>query len=215
MKSLKYYIYRVLTKIVINLVYRTSTISVSGEEHILPYLNNKKPFLLCVWHGQMLFPIFYFKKKKRGIWAIASQHQDAQIMASFLKSWSHKIIEGSSTRGGSQVIASMKQAFENKEPVAVTIDGPKGPALVCKPGSLMTAKSCEVDIICASGVSTSYWTARSWDRFTFPKPFSKIIVGFSSPISFDELSDKPEESVRLVSDRLNRLSDATHRKDKR
>ena len=205
MKKFKYYIYKVLAKAVINFVYRTVSISVLGEKNILPYLDNKKPFLLCVWHGKMLFPIFYLKKKKVGLWAVASQHQDAQIMASFLKSWNHKIISGSSTRGGSEVIASMKEAFSRNEPVAVTIDGPKGPAFVCKPGSLITAKLSNVDIICVSGASSDYWTANSWDRFTFPKPFSKVVVSFSSPISSSQMPKDAIDVVKKVSDHLNQI----------
>jgi len=214
MKNIKHYIYKVLTRIVINFVYRTVSISVSGERNILPYLTGNKPFLLCVWHGKMLFPIFYLKQKKLGVWAVASQHRDAQIMASFLKSWNHKIISGSSTRGGSQAIASMKAAFNSNEAVAVTIDGPKGPPFVCKPGSLMTAKSSNVDVICVSGTSSSYWTASSWDRFTFPKPFSRVVINFSTPIVPNQMPDSPEESVRMVSDHLNQLVNETKSDEK-
>ena len=169
----------------LSLIYKTCKIQIDGEENFTKIYNKNKPIMLCVWHGRMLFPIFYVIKKKLTPWAIASPYQDGAIVASILKKWSVKIIKGSSNRGPKEVINKIESIFKknSNEIICVTNDGPKGPRHVAKKGSIELAKKLNAQIITITGDASRKWVFNSWDKFYLPKPFSKIIIHIAPPHS--------------------------------
>jgi lysophospholipid acyltransferase (LPLAT)-like uncharacterized protein len=65
--------------------------------------------------------------------------------------------------------------------VAVTPDGPRGPARRFAPGAIVAAQRSGMPIV-AIGVRTERaWRLRSWDAFEIPKPFTRIHVAYSDP----------------------------------
>ena len=76
----------------LKLIYKTCKIEIRGQNNFDNIYNKGKPIMLCVWHGRMIFPIFYLLKKHLSPWAIASSHQDGAMIASILKKWNIKII---------------------------------------------------------------------------------------------------------------------------
>ena len=141
--------------------------------------------MLCVWHGRMIFPIFYLLKKHLSPWAIASSHQDGAMIASILKKWNIKIIWGSSNRNSKKVAEKMNDIFSKDKNaiICITNDGPKGPIHVAKKGSLEIAKKNDVNIITITGNASKIWKFNSWDQFVLPKPFSKIIINVAPQYS--------------------------------
>ena len=134
--------------------------------------------MLCVWHGRMLYPIFYVIKQKIKLWTIASPYKDGEIISQILKKWDFKIIKGSSNRNSKKVLQKMNQIFQSDPNaiIAITNDGPKGPRHVAKTGSLEIAQQYDAQIITITGDSNKKWIFNSWDKFYLPKPFSKIII---------------------------------------
>ena len=134
--------------------------------------------MLCVWHGRMLYPIFYVIKEKIKLWTIASPFKDGEIIAQILKKWNFKIIKGSSNRNSKKVIEKINQIFKSDTNaiIAITNDGPKGPRHIAKTGSLEIAQKYNAQIITITGDSSKKWVFNSWDKFYLPKPFSKIII---------------------------------------
>ena len=47
----------------LTLIYKTCKIEIKGQKYFDQTYQNGKPTLLCVWHGRMLFPIYYVKIK--------------------------------------------------------------------------------------------------------------------------------------------------------
>ena len=162
----------------LSLIYKTCDIKIDGEENFTKIYNKNKPVMLSVWHGRMLFPMFYFFKKKLTPWAIASPYQDGAIVASILKKWNVKIITGSSNRNPKEVINKIESIFkkDSNEMICITSDGPKGPRHVAKKGSIELAKKLNAQIITITGDANKKWVFSSWDQFYLPKPFSKIII---------------------------------------
>jgi lysophospholipid acyltransferase (LPLAT)-like uncharacterized protein len=162
----------------LSLIYKTCKIQIDGEENFTEVYNNNKPIMLCVWHGRMLFPIFYVIKKKLTPWAIASPYEDGAIVASILKKWNVKIIKGSSNRAPKEVINKIESIFkkDSNEMICITNDGPKGPRHVAKKGSIELAQKLDAQIITITGIASRTWIFNSWDQFYLPKPFSKIII---------------------------------------
>ena len=166
---------------VLNFIYKTNKFEVYGLDNLKAAQDEKRPIMLCVWHGRMLYPIFYVAKNKIKTWAIASPHQDGYIMAQILKKWDVSIIEGSSNKKSKNVINQMREIFQNDSGaiIAITNDGPKGPRHIAKENSLKIAKEYNAQIITITGDSTKKWTFKTWDKFYLPKPFGKIIINIA------------------------------------
>ena len=93
------------------LIYKTCRIEIKGEDNFSKIYNKDKPIMLCVWHGRMLFPIFYVFKKKLTPWAIASPFRDGAIVASILKKWNVNIIKGSSNQNPKEVVNKIEAIY--------------------------------------------------------------------------------------------------------
>ena len=84
----------------------------------------------------------------------------------------------------------------------ITLDGPRGPRRVAKPGAVILAgrtKSPMIPLVLAASTS---WRMSSWDRLVIPKPFARIVCAYGDPIQ-PPLDDGEEEveRVRLVLER--------------
>ena len=162
----------------LSLIYKTCKFEFHGTEYFEKIRNNNRPIMLCVWHGRMLYPIFYVIKEKIKLWTIATPFKDGEIIAQILKKWDFKIIKGSSNRNTKKVMEKMNQIFksDSNSIIAITNDGPKGPRHIAKTGSLEIAQKYNAQIITITGDSNKKWVFNSWDKFYLPKPFSKIII---------------------------------------
>ena len=186
--NMKAFILKWLGYVVLSLIYKTNKFEVYGLENLESAQKKKRPIMLCVWHGRMLYPIFYVAKNKIKTWAIASPHQDGYIMAQILKKWGVSIIEGSSNKKSKNVINQMKEIFEkdNNAIIAITNDGPKGPRHIAKENSLKIAQEYNAQIITITGDSTKKWIFKTWDKFYLPKPFGKIIINIAPVYQYKE-----------------------------
>ena len=89
----------------------------------------------------MVFLACFFKSwPKKNFWVVSSTHRDSEILASILTSWKYQLIKGSSTRGWLSVLKKLIKVFSAPNNiVAITSDGPRGPAKKTKPGALKIA----------------------------------------------------------------------------
>ena len=188
MKKIKLYLLSVLLQFGLFIIFRTNRWHVSGLDKLQKAMENNKPIMLCSWHSRFLYAVYFFKKYKiSNLWAISSTHEDSQIMAYFLKRSSIGLIKGSSTRGWDNVIKNMFKIFKNPNSIiAITNDGPKGPAQQAKLGSYKIAIKTQAQIIAISCNSKNYWQAKSWDKLRIPKPFGEIFIDFSNPMDVDD-----------------------------
>ena len=193
---------------VLSFIYKTNKFEVHGLENLKAAQQKKRPIMLCVWHGRMLYPIFYVAKNKIKAWAIASPHQDGYIMAQILQKWGVSIIEGSSNKKSKNVINQMKKIFEQDHNaiIAITNDGPKGPRHLAKENSLRIAQQYNAQIITITGDSTKKWTFKTWDKFYLPKPFGKIIINIAPVYQYKE--NNLVESVSIyMTENENKVSE--------
>ena len=155
-------------------------------------IDSNRPTLICMWHGQFIFPMLYLKKNFPNTTVISSTHKDSMILANVLKQYKFNLIKGSSTRGANNVLKSMIKAYKNPETlIAITNDGPKGPARIAKGGSIALAHKMNANILFMTGRSSSFWSLNTWDSFTLPKPFSHNYV-YIEKISIPDNLDRHE-----------------------
>ncbi|NNK49796.1 MAG: lysophospholipid acyltransferase family protein [Gemmatimonadetes bacterium] len=145
----------------------------------------------ALWHSQQL-PLT-LRHRKENIAVIVSQHRDGEIIARMVQGIGYRTIRGSSTRGGSRALQEFARAASEGHPLAITTDGPQGPARQCKPGAVLAAARTGYPIVPAGAAAVRGWTFNSWDRFVVPKPGSIVYLAYGDPISVP--TDLGEDSV--------------------
>ncbi len=202
-----------LGQTLLTVLFRLNRLEVSGEEHIRKAQAGGAPVLLISWHGRVVYGAYWIYRAKLHPWTVASRHGDGEIMAQIVKRWGYKLIRGSSSKGGRAVLKKMQQVFNSPDNmVAITSDGPKGPARIAKPGSIKLARKHKARIIAIAGASTKYWQFGSWDKFRIPKPFGKVRILVGAPLEIPTDRDlEPDEETKIVSDYLNRCQDECDR----
>ena len=206
----KIFLFSLLGRWLFQIVFFFNKISIDGEENLLKLIKSRKPIMLCVWHGRLLFPSWYIRHHT-SLHIVSSRHRDSEILARILKHWGYGLIRGSTKKGGTRVIREMTEKFKDGKIIAVTNDGPKGPPRIAKSGSIGLAIKNNVQIITVTGSATKYWQMKSWDRFMLPKPFGRIQLIVSPPLNITEELKTAEEEVQYLSDFMNKYQDEADR----
>ncbi len=147
-----------------------------------------KPSVIAFWHGEML-PVWKIFSRKNAT-AIVSLSNDGEILTSLLKKWQYKLIRGSSSKNGSKVLSEMANVLQNGI-VMITPDGPRGPRMQCKPGALIAAQKMQAPLyFIRCSIHYKKIFIKSWDKFEFPLPFSKIKINISEPMYLSSELDR-------------------------
>jgi len=179
-KKIKFQVLYFFLRIFLGGVFVTCRWKVEGLSELKKALNNNKPIMLCSWHRELLYVARYFKNSSFQIHGISSTHFDSEVLGKLLSSWKIKLIKGSSTRGWVNVLKKIITLSKNSSNIIVlNNDGPKGPPLVAKGGSLAAADKYGYQVVVMSGMSSNQWRVSSWDRTFVPKPFGIIKIKFS------------------------------------
>ena len=166
----------------------TWRISNTGE------INNDKA-VIAFWHGKMLPFWKIFSKKDCS--AVISLSNDGEVLAHLLRSWNYKVLRGSSSKRGKEVLEEMI-VNAKKSKIIITPDGPKGPIYKIKPGAVITAQKAAVPLVLCKADINWKIVLQSWDKFEIPLPFSKINVHFLPPLIIPLEADRNEISMLIL-----------------
>jgi len=196
---------------------------VLGWQHAERVYAAKKQCIWAFWH-RVIIPIAWWHRN-HGVVVMNTTAFDGQ--------WTRKVIEwlgfgtaqGSSSRGGLRGLAVMARRLDEGLDCAFTIDGPRGPRYVAKPGPVMLARKTGCPILVFHiGVDRGKTFENTWDHFLLPKPFARTVILFAPPIivSKDASSALMEakhaemqrglERVRDIAESWFSLSDAEREK---
>jgi lysophospholipid acyltransferase (LPLAT)-like uncharacterized protein len=153
--------------------------------------SRREPFIFAFWHGTML-PLVWTHRGE-GVPVVISEHRDGEIIARIVESCGLKNISGDSSRGAARALMAIVRQLERGSEVAVTPDGPRGPARRFASGALVAAQRVGVPIVGVGVVASSAWRLNSWDRFMIPKPFSRVQVAYTLPTSVEATSARDAE----------------------
>ncbi|MHC5065990.1 MAG: lysophospholipid acyltransferase family protein [Planctomycetota bacterium] len=137
-------------------------------------------FLAAIWHGSMLPLVPYHRN--HGLSVLVSPSADGTLIAPFLRRLNYSVIRGSSNRSGSKALRDMRDKLEHGSSVVITPDGPIGPIHSMNVGLAWLAKETGLPIMTAAVSCSKAWHAHSWDRFTIPKPGSRIVLTYGAAI---------------------------------
>jgi lysophospholipid acyltransferase (LPLAT)-like uncharacterized protein len=135
-----------------------------------------KPWVFVLWHGGLL-PLTYWHRG-RDIAVLISEHRDGEVIARVVHSWGYRTVRGSTTRGGGRALLGLIRELQQGSVVAVTPDGPRGPAQTVQPGALVAAQRAGVPVIPIVVRVDRAWQLSTWDRFMVPKPFARITIAY-------------------------------------
>ncbi len=181
-----------------------SRLKITGEEHLISAVQSSRPVFVALWHGRMLYTAWAIRKYN--VVTLISSSRDGEIIAKIVGKWGLRSIRGSSNKGSRGALREMTQTMAQPDSVlGITMDGPKGPRHVAKPGSLALAVKKNAVIIPTSGASTrSKVFTNSWDQYQIPKPFGTVHVRYGDPIELNSGMDAVEVA-RLVGDAIVKL----------
>ncbi len=163
----------------VHLLCSTSKADIRGLDSYEKYKNKGRGAVLCLWHGKMLFPLFYFRH--RGLRPIISMHRDGELLARVSLLFGYRPIRGSSTHFGGTALTEALRSLERGEDVVFAADGPRGPYHKLKPGCIYAAARTGSGLFIGSYASKPSKKLRSWDRFNLFPPFSRIIMEIKGP----------------------------------
>lgn len=163
---------------------------IAGREHLDACRGSARPFIYALWHCEILPLIWFHRRTPASL--VVSAHQDGQILADAAVVWGFDLIRGSSTRGGAEAMRGILRALARGSDVAITPDGPRGPARQVKSGVIKAAGQARVPILPVRALIARSWQLRSWDGFHIPKPFTTIQITYGKPVSVDDASNCEE-----------------------
>jgi hypothetical protein len=164
---------------------------------------SRQPFMYVLWHGQLL-PLLW-THRNRQVAVMISEHRDGELIARVAKAIGFRLIRGSTSRGAARALLGACRELESGFDIAVTPDGPRGPAGSVAPGALVISQRTGTPMVPVAASASRAWRLRSWDRFMIPKPFARVIVAYGEPIrsTAGSARDATEEaaSLRVAIDR--------------
>lgn len=137
--------------------------------------------IYAFWHSGML-PLVY-THRGRGIAVLVSRHRDGELITRIIERLGFVTGRGSSTRGGEEGLRDMLDWAERGHLLAITPDGPRGPAETVKPGLLYLASRTGFPVVPVATAGASAWRLRSWDGFRIPRPFARVVVAYGAPMA--------------------------------
>jgi lysophospholipid acyltransferase (LPLAT)-like uncharacterized protein len=174
-----------------------------GAEHYQSL--GKSPFIFVLWHSRIL-PLLWYHRDT-GLVLLVSQHRDGGHLVDLAARWGYRAVRGSSRRGGATGLLGIVRELQAGARIAMTPDGPVGPAEQVKPGAVAAAQHAGAPIVPAAARTTSAWWIRSWDRFCIPKPFARIEVVYGPAITVGPGKDGVRQGIADVQ---RGLQEVTH-----
>ncbi len=191
----------------VRLLLSTCRLEIRGRERVDQVLERHGHTLVAIWHESMLAACW--ANRGRNYHTLTSHSFDGEVAAHVLRHFEIEAVRGSSSKGGAEGLHQLQLAARQVEWVGFTLDGPRGPRRIAKPGIGILAARTQLPVVPLAIVPLRAKRLRSWDHLPIPYPFSRIICAFGEPIPPPPSSSEEDvERTRLaVEQGLNRLQE--------
>jgi lysophospholipid acyltransferase (LPLAT)-like uncharacterized protein len=207
----------------IRLLGPTLRYEVLGWQNVESVYARKQRCIFAFWH-RVIIPVVWWRRNC-GVVVMNTTAFDGQ--------WTRKVIEwlgfgtaqGSSSKGGLRGLGVMARRLGEGLDCGFTIDGPRGPRYVAKPGPVILARKTGYPILVFHiGVDRGKTFEKTWDHFLLPAPFARTMMLFAPPIYVPQDADagameakhnemqRELERVRDIAEGWFSLSDAEREK---
>jgi lysophospholipid acyltransferase (LPLAT)-like uncharacterized protein len=166
---------------VIRLSGPTQRMEIVGVHNALQIRDAGEPGIGAFWHQCILSAAWLWRD--RGIVVLNTVNFDGQWTRRAIERLGFGTAQGSSSRGGIEGLTAMAHHLEQGRNVAFTIDGPRGPRYVAKPGPIILARRTGRPVsVFHIAVEFAHTFEKSWDHFQLPYPFSRAVMFVAPPI---------------------------------
>ena len=167
-------------------------------------ISENENYVYVFWHNKLLIASVFLDKLGDTA-VLASPSKDGEIVSTVLEKYGYEVIRGSSDKQAVKGLVTLLKKLKKGYNIGTPVDGPKGPIYEVKPGMLYLAQKSGTKIIPVGGAFSKKWTfEKAWDRFEFPKPFSKLSCVLGDPIEVEKGRDI-EEYSEIVKEEISRL----------
>jgi hypothetical protein len=119
----------------------------------------------------------------RGLVVLTSENFDGEWTSRLIARFGYGTARGSSSRRARAAMLQMVREIRAGRSTAFTLDGPRGPARVAKPGAAWLSSVTGAPLLPCHAESTRRWEFHSWDRTQVPKPFSRVVLVIGKPVA--------------------------------
>lgn len=185
----------VLTNVA-TLLCKSLKVRIFNEDSVNKMKQEKQNYIVAFWHGTMLYS--WYLHGNPTFAALTSKSRDGELLAKLLRRWNYEIIRGSSSYGGEIALGIMIDYAKNDYSLAITPDGPRGPAHKLKAGVVVTAKKTGIPIVFVGVGYKKKKVLSNWDKFEIPYFFSSANIFYSEPVYISENLSYEETSEKII-----------------
>ncbi len=201
----------------LRLCYATMRWRVEGEEHARAVWSADTGVILALWHAYVPCGPYSWPQGpgRQDMRILISRSADGELIALTMLKLGFGAIRGSSQKGnapaknknGEQAFRDMIKWVKGGGGMAITPDGPRGPAEVMQPGLPTLARITGAPVLILGMALKPAWRAGSWDRTVVPMPFSRGVVVWSEAV----YAGRDEDPAALAADWTARMNAANRR----
>jgi lysophospholipid acyltransferase (LPLAT)-like uncharacterized protein len=174
-----------------------------------------RPFVYSFWHSCMI-PAMYLWRDLN-IRVMSSDSFDGEYTGRIMQKFGFVKVRGSSSKFAVRALLGMRRELEQGWIVAFTLDGPRGPRHMVKPGPALLARATGVPMAMFHIALTDAWVLNTWDRLMIPKPFSRALMRVGRtiwvPAKADEAQrDRALQDLQAALDRCEQFVEANVQK---
>lgn len=140
----------------------------------------ERPRVYSFWHNCMI-PAMYWCRDL-DVRVMSSDSFDGEYTGRIMQKFGFVKVRGSSSKGAVRALLGMRRELEQGWTVAFTIDGPKGPRYVAKPGPVVLSRSTGAPMVVFHIALDRAWVLNTWDKAMIPKPFCRALMRISTEI---------------------------------
>ena len=176
----------------------------SGEENLKAARAVSGNVIYVFWHSRLPGLCYTHRFMNNGV--MVSKSFDGELIARVARRLGYRAFRGSPSRGGAPALLEMIKS-DDRGDLALTVDGPRGPAEKVKAGAILLGSSSGLPLLPITVKVSKAWRLKSWDRLIIPKPFSIVEVVMGKHIAIPENINKDEirRFAREAEDAINRI----------
>lgn len=129
---------------VVRLIGPTLRFEIVGVHNATQIRERGEPGIGAFWHRCIFQAVWFWRN--RGIVVLNTVNFDGQWTRRVIERLGFGTAQGSSSRGAIEGLTAMAQRLEEGHHVALTIDGPRGPRYVAKPGAVILSPHWEAHL---------------------------------------------------------------------
>ena len=170
-----------------------------GLEAVEELVARDERFILSFWHRRLfMMPLAYpFRRKGRGVAILSSDSKDGERSAATWRWFGIHAVRGTASDDGARALVRMIQAVKQGWDFGITPDGPRGPLMELKPGTIALARKTGAWIVPVSLAFDRQFELKTWDRMVIPFPFATCVIRYGEPYKLPPKAEDNPEAVRL------------------